>query len=689
MSKENEKRSALKKELERRIEMYSNNPFFNTEPILEYCERIKQTSLDGCGDCAYINLKEREQYSPTGLHQIAEAVAVISPVYADPSWIKTSEGDITDAEAFIGIIEDPVTGLPKTRAFVRRKIEETGEDCYNELESISTVAVANYNPDSQNDEAYSVTVNYALITGFTKSTMFEIYFCEAPSVTLIKGFISDISTALKATPENRIIHMPNKKAFNELLSKLITLKKGAPIPSDGEDNDNAGDAKTKQDRLHYQEYDRQLKIDIVRRIKEGQLTIVQAAKEVGCHNSGVHYWVREVEKHGENAFRGRGPKKKNTDTPSYDSRLKMVAVKLVKENNQPLSQVAKELGVGYDNLYQWVCQYEKFGEDALRASPAMEHSVFSPNPEKRIKDMPSKEVFNSDGEDNDTSGDGKVDRLRHRKYPRQLKLDIVKRFKAKQLTAAQAAQETGAYPSIIYQWIWDYEKKGENAFRGQSGISPYPDKRKLIAKLFKDLLVEPVTYNTPGADTDENSILNLPNDKKKMMESCSYRQRKFDDEFKLKTVKLIKENQLPVPQVSEKLSIGDSVLNRWLRKYEKDGESAFPNAGRKLQSKQNTNAPVQSKSADVSIPSADSAHEKEKKAAPRSKKRAFYDERYKMAVVRYVKENNLSAFQVAKELGIKYVNVGKWIRLYNEHGENAFPGPGVYYKDLNLSEQKA
>ncbi|MDR0287330.1 MAG: transposase [Clostridiales bacterium] len=525
MSKKNKKSSAVEKELIRRIEMY-RNPLFDRESLQGYCEIIKKQAYDDFDDCSYINFNESEQYSPSGLHQFTEAVAIISPIYSDTFWIKAGEGDTLDAETYIGTIKDPMTYLPKTRAFLRRKIEETGEYILSELESIHTVALTKYNFSSDNDEAYNVTVNYALITCFINSIMIELDFYEAPSVNIIKEFISDISADLNANPEKRIKDMPKKETFMELMAKLNILKENTPLPLTIEENDIFGDSKA--DRSHYKKFDKAFKIETVKRIKENQLSVAQVSKELGIHNSGIHHWIRDYEKHGENAFRGRG-----------------------------------------------------------RVSP---------------------------------------------------------------------------------------------------------NKRNIIDKLFQDESAEAATTNTnPGTGTNEYSILNLPRDNGKMMESCSYKLRKYDKEFKIATVKRIKENQLPVLQVSEKLGIDSSALNRWIHAYDELGENAFQGSGRKSHSNPNMDAPAQNESIEAAIPCTDSAHEKKKNAVSGSHKKKTYDTAYKKAIVEYVTENNLSAFQVAKELNINYLNLNKWIRLYKKHGENAFPGSGVYYGDLELdsiSERK-
>lgn len=50
---------------------------------------------------------------------------------------------------------------------------------------------------------------------------------------------------------------------------------------------------------------------------------------------------------------------------SYDKPFKLAAVKLVKEDQLPVSQVSRELDVHYNSLYRWIREYEEFGEDAF------------------------------------------------------------------------------------------------------------------------------------------------------------------------------------------------------------------------------------------------------------------------------------------------------------------------------------
>ena len=50
---------------------------------------------------------------------------------------------------------------------------------------------------------------------------------------------------------------------------------------------------------------------------------------------------------------------------SYDKQFKIAAVKLVLEENMPVSEVAKELSSHYNSLYRWISEYEEYGESAF------------------------------------------------------------------------------------------------------------------------------------------------------------------------------------------------------------------------------------------------------------------------------------------------------------------------------------
>ena len=49
----------------------------------------------------------------------------------------------------------------------------------------------------------------------------------------------------------------------------------------------------------------------------------------------------------------------------FNREFKMAAVKLIIDDELPVSQVAEELGVHANSLYRWVQEYEKYGESAV------------------------------------------------------------------------------------------------------------------------------------------------------------------------------------------------------------------------------------------------------------------------------------------------------------------------------------
>lgn len=56
--------------------------------------------------------------------------------------------------------------------------------------------------------------------------------------------------------------------------------------------------------------------------------------------------------------------------------------------------------------------------------------------------------------------------------------------------------------------------------------------------------------------------------------------------------------------------------------------------------------------------------------------RKSYAKEFKREAVKLVLEQEMSVGQVAKDLGVAYSSVGKWVREFRETGEDAFPGKG-------------
>ena len=58
----------------------------------------------------------------------------------------------------------------------------------------------------------------------------------------------------------------------------------------------------------------------------------------------------------------------------------------------------------------------------------------------------------------------------------------------------------------------------------------------------------------------------------------------YDSEFKIKAIKLVLEDNIPVLDVSEKLSIHYNTLYNWINKYKQYGENSFSSNENKLNS---------------------------------------------------------------------------------------------------------
>jgi transposase len=55
--------------------------------------------------------------------------------------------------------------------------------------------------------------------------------------------------------------------------------------------------------------------------------------------------------------------------------------------------------------------------------------------------------------------------------------------------------------------------------------------------------------------------------------------KKYDKEFKLQTVQMIKEEGKVVAQVARELGISENTLYRWIAEYTQAGNQAFPGSG--------------------------------------------------------------------------------------------------------------
>ena len=54
----------------------------------------------------------------------------------------------------------------------------------------------------------------------------------------------------------------------------------------------------------------------------------------------------------------------------------------------------------------------------------------------------------------------------------------------------------------------------------------------------------------------------------------------YDKEFKINTVKLYRESQKSLRQISKDLGVPCSTLNGWIKEFEVHGEESFPGSGK-------------------------------------------------------------------------------------------------------------
>ena len=62
------------------------------------------------------------------------------------------------------------------------------------------------------------------------------------------------------------------------------------------------------------------------------------------------------------------------------------------------------------------------------------------------------------------------------------------------------------------------------------------------------------------------------------------KRRYFSRNFKLDAIKLVQEAGIAPADVNNNLGLGDQVVERWIREYEKDQKNAFPGVGQPKES---------------------------------------------------------------------------------------------------------
>lgn len=61
--------------------------------------------------------------------------------------------------------------------------------------------------------------------------------------------------------------------------------------------------------------------------------------------------------------------------------------------------------------------------------------------------------------------------------------------------------------------------------------------------------------------------------------------------------------------------------------------------------------------------------------------RRVFTKEFKLAAVKLVVEDELDVKEVAKQLGVHYNSLYRWVQEFEEYGESAFPGRGCKIYD--------
>ena len=61
--------------------------------------------------------------------------------------------------------------------------------------------------------------------------------------------------------------------------------------------------------------------------------------------------------------------------------------------------------------------------------------------------------------------------------------------------------------------------------------------------------------------------------------------------------------------------------------------------------------------------------------------RRVFTKEFKLAAVKLVLEDEMDLKEVAKQLGVHYNSLYRWVQEYEEYGDSAFPGRGCKIYD--------
>jgi transposase len=119
------------------------------------------------------------------------------------------------------------------------------------------------------------------------------------------------------------------------------------------------------------------KVSVVESILSGRQTIRGAARELGCHKSGVQRWLEQYRQHGRQGFKLRNG--------GYVGRFKVKVVEYYLKNGLSLKQTASYFKIpGEGIIGNWIKIYERLGaEGLLKETRGRKRSIMARKPKKK------------------------------------------------------------------------------------------------------------------------------------------------------------------------------------------------------------------------------------------------------------------------------------------------------------------
>lgn len=79
---------------------------------------------------------------------------------------------------------------------------------------------------------------------------------------------------------------------------------------------------------------------------------------------------------------------------------------------------------------------------------------------------------------------------KRRKYPREFKLEAVRRVTEGRETAAEIARALGIQPNMLYGWVRQFKTEMDEAFRGNGNVTAQDEEIRRLRRQVADLTEE-------------------------------------------------------------------------------------------------------------------------------------------------------------------------------------------------------